>query len=456
MALQRWLAGNILFPLHEWLKGHSTYEILREMEAADQMSAAGLDELAATRLRGLIEDSYENVPYVRSYLDEAGIGPSQIQGPADLVRLPVVRKADMRANREKLRSPRAGKLTAYSTTGSTGDPLLFDLPKRRIASRVACRQRVTRWWGLSLGDREFVLWGSPAELTRQDWLRDVRDWFLATKLLSAFEMSEATMASYIDTMQRQGCRMLFGYPSAVYLLCLYARKQGLNLRKLGLKTVFVTGEVLWPSQRDVITETMNCPVADGYGGRDSGFLSHECPQGGMHILSDAVILEVVDADGRPVPPGESGEIVATDLYSHGVPFIRYATGDRGVLSRERCRCGRALPLLEKIEGRLMEYFVTPDGRTIPGGSVFYAFYGIDGVEQFKVVQKTVDLFHIQIVTGPAYREESEKQIREGLIRRMRSPVEMTFEYLKQFPPDPTGKFRCVVSEVAMAPTINVR
>jgi phenylacetate-CoA ligase len=219
---------------------------------------------------------------------------------------------------------------------------------------------------------------------------------------------------------------------------------------MGVKAVFVTGEVLWPHQRELISETMNCPVADGYGGRDSGFIAHECPQGGMHILSDAVIVEVVDPQGRPLPPGESGEIVVTDLYSHEVPFIRYATGDRGVLSSSRCRCGRALPLLEKLEGRMMEFFVTRDGRTIPGGSIFYAFYGIDGVEQFRVFQKTVDRFHIQIVPGPAYSKDSESRIREGVVRRMRAPVDITFEYLQSFPMERTGKFRCIVSEVSSA------
>jgi phenylacetate-CoA ligase len=454
--MRRWLIRNLAFPFHEWLKGHPTHEILREMEAADQMPAPELEQLSAARLRDLIRDSYAHVPYIRASLDQAGVRPSEIHSPADLARLPVMTKADVRANRENLRSRKAGKLSSYSTTGSTGDPLIFDLSKRRIASRVACRQRVTRWWGLSVGDPEFVLWGAPAELTRQDWLRDLRDRFLSTKLLSAFEMNEPVMAGYLDTLQRHGCRMIFGYPSALSLLCLYARKRGVSLRRLGLKAAFVTGEPLWPTQREVISETLNCPVADGYGGRDSGFLSHECPQGGMHILSDAVIVEVVDPEGRPLPPGESGEIVATDLYSHGVPFIRYATGDRGVLSKERCRCGRALPLLEKIEGRIMEFFLTPDGRTIPGGSVFYAFYGIDGIDQFKVVQKKIDSFHIQIVAGAAYRVEHEARIRQGLIRRMRAPVEVTFEYLPSFPVDPTGKFRCVVSEVAGISPVSAR
>lgn len=174
----------------------------------------------------------------------------------------------------------------------------------------------------------------------------------------------------------------------------------------------------------------------------------------MHILSDAILVEVVDGEGRPLPPGESGEIVVTDLYSHEVPFIRYATGDYGALSSQRCRCGRALPLLEKLEGRAMDFFLAADGRTIPGGSVFYAFYGIDGIDQFRVIQKEVGNFHIQITTGKNYRAESESRIREGIERRMRSPLEITFEYLPSFPAEPSGKFRCIVSEVSGVPAMD--
>jgi phenylacetate-CoA ligase len=247
---------------------------------------------------------------------------------------------------------------------------------------------------------------------------------------------------------------MFGYPSAIALLCSHARKEGRDMKAAGVKTVFLTGEVLWPNQRQLISEVMHCPVADGYGGRDSGFIPHECPEGGMHILTDAVTVEVVDAEGRPVPEGESGDIVVTDLYSHEVPFIRYATGDRGVLSTKRCRCGRSTPLFQKIDGRAMDFFLLPDGRVIPGGSVFYAFYGIDGIDQFKVIQKAVDFFHIQIVAGKSFRTESESRIREALKKRIRASVHVTFEYLDRLPLERTGKFRCVVSEVAGVPAVN--
>ena len=166
-----------------------------------------------------------------------------------------MRKADARANREALRSDIAGKLSSFTTGGSTGDPLIFDLAKRRVASRVACRQRTSRWWGVSVGDPELAIWGSPVELTRQDWVRNFRDRFLASRLLSAFEMNEATMSHYLDVLERGGYRQIFGYPSALYMLCRARAKRRAQSATLGSQVAFVTGEVLFPYQRELIVDT---------------------------------------------------------------------------------------------------------------------------------------------------------------------------------------------------------
>lgn len=445
--MRRWLAWNLWFRLQEFAKGHPTLAILQEMEAADRLGETGLRELQRNKLRGLLEYSYLNVPYFGRVMREAGIKPSDIGGPEDLVRLPLLRKADVRQHRMELRSGRAGKLRQFTTGGSTGEPLIFDLGVRREAARVACRLRVGRWWGVSIGDPEIALWGSPVELSRQDRLRAWRDRLMATRLLPAFEMTEARISEYLDVVERGGWRQMFGYPSAIYLLCLSARKQGRDLRRVGVKTVFVTGEVLYSYQRELISDTLNCPVADGYGGRDSGFLSHECPQGGIHVLADAAVVEIVDAEGRPVPPGEPGEIVATDLYSHEFPFIRYATGDIGVASARRCKCGRALPLLERIEGRSNDLVVAPDGRMINALALVYPLREVEGIEQYRICQKDVDRFQVQIVANGAYRKDGEERIRTGWSKLLRAPVQVNFEYLPAIPAERMGKFRHVVSEV---------
>lgn len=448
--MRRWIAWHLIFRLQEWAKGHPTFDILRAMEAADRLPAAELEQLQRERLREFIDYCYAHVPHVRSQLQAAGVDPTQIRAAEDLRRLPITRKSDIREHRERLRSDIASGLSSFTTGGSTGEPLVFDIAKRRTAARVACRQRVDRWWGLSVGDPEFALWGSPVELTRQDRLRGVRDWLLATRLLPAFEMNAGTVSHYIDLIDANGCRQIFGYPSAIYLLCCEAKKQRRPLRGLGIKAVFVTGEVLLPYQRDLIAETLNCPVANGYGGRDSGFIAHECPQGGMHILADATIVEIVGPDGRTLPPGESGEIVVTDLYSHEAPFIRYATGDIAAFTGRPCPCGRALPLLDRIEGRANDLILTPDGRAVNSLALVYAVREVEGIEQYRICQRSLDTFHMRVVRNASYRTEGEERIRTAWSKLFRTPVHVTFEYLAQLPVERSGKHRHVVSELEPA------
>jgi phenylacetate-CoA ligase len=445
--MYRWIAWNILFRLHERAKGHATFRFLREMEAADSLSQAELEALRAGKLRDLIEYAYAHVPYWKTRMREAGVEPEQIRTPGDLALLPLMRKADVRKNRALLRSDIAKQLASFTTGGSTGEPLIFDLSKRRVASRVACRMRTSRWWGVAVGDPELAIWGSPVEVKRQDYVRQVRDFFLSSRLLSAFEMNSETMSRYLDVLERGTCRQLFGYPSAIYLLCQQAVKEGRNLRRLGVKVVFVTGEVLYPHQRELISATLNCPVANGYGGRDSALIAHECPQGGMHVLSDAVILELLDPEGRPVAPGGPGEIVITDLNSHEAPFIRYATGDIAVMSSRSCPCGRALPLLDAVEGRSNDSIVAPDGRIINSLALIYSVREIDGIERFRVCQRAVDRFHVQVVRGPDFAGDAEDRIRRNWAQLLRTPVSVTFEYLDELPRDKSGKFRHIVSEI---------
>lgn len=454
--MHRWLVWNVLFPLHERLKGHPTFRILKDMEAADSLTLPELQQLRLTKLQALLRYGYENVPYVQNVMNGLGLRPADIRSLDDLTRFPLLRKADVRKNRQDLRSRVAGKLTSFSTGGSTGEPLLFDLPQERIASWIACRQRAMRWFGLSAGDKEYAIWGSPVEVTRQDRMRNLRDAVMATQLLSAFEMSDAVMSHYLDLLEKGDCRTIFAYPSSIYLLCQYAQKQGRNLRHAGVKAVFVTGEIFFPYQRELISETMGCPVSSGYGGRDSGFVSNECPQGNMHIMADATIVEILDSQGQRAPEGEPGEIVVTDLYSKEVPFLRYATGDVGALTSRRCACGRMLPLIEKIEGRTTDFIIAPDGTILHALSVIYIVRELEGVEQFRIRQKEVDRFQVQLVCNQNYQKASETRIREALRQRLRAPVDVAIEYLPALPAERSGKFRHVISEVPQGPAATPR
>jgi len=438
----------VLFPLHERVKGHGTFAMLREMEHDQWAAPEQLRQIQERRLRHLLAHAYSSVQYYRDMLEGCGWSSAGVDPAHDLVRLPFLTKQIIRSRLEDLKSVDAAKAKKYTTGGSTGSPVAFYLGPTRISSDVAARWRAEGWWGVGIGHQEYVFWGSPLELTKQDRLRGLRDRILRTRLLSAFEMSPAMMDEYLDEMVRSGCRRVFGYPSSIVLLCEHARRQGRDLSKLGVQAVFVTAEYLWDHWRQTISETFGCPVANGYGGRDSGFIAHECPAGGMHITADRIIVEIIGEDDRPLPPGQLGEIVVTHLDTPEMPFIRYRTEDMGALSSTRCPCGRALPLLQRIEGRKSDFILAPDGRLLHGLSLIYILRNIAGIEQFRITQKSVDNFAVDLVTNGEFNSASEPDIRREFRLRLRASVNVDIRYCKAIPATASGKFRYVISEVA--------
>ncbi len=422
----------------------------RDMEVEQWLPAAHLQERQAARLRALVTHAVDTVPYYRRRFRESALQPRHIQGCADLPKIPFLSKDDIRESLEAMRSDRASRVVRCTTGGSTGAPLAFYLGPTRVSSDVAARCRAERWWGLGVGDLEFVLWASPVEIGKHDALRAARDRLLRTRLFSAFEMNPQTMDRYIEHLLRRPYRRVFGYPGSIARLCAHAAAIGQPLQRVGVRGVFVTGEYLREEWRALISSTFGCPVANGYGGRESGFIAHECPAGRLHITADRLVVEIVDAAGNVLDAGESGEIVVTHFDTPEMPLLRYRTGDIGVLAADACPCGRTLPVLARVDGRKTDFVVAPDGRAVHGISVTHIMRDIEGIRQFRVTQKAVDRFDIEIVPAENYSTRSEAQIRDGLARRLRATVAVTFTYRGEIPAGPSGKFRHVVCEIADA------
>jgi phenylacetate-CoA ligase len=339
-------------------------------------------------------------------------------------------------------------LARSNTGGSSGEPLVFFLGKERVSHDVAAKWRATRWWGVDIGDREIVVWGSPIELHAQDFVRKLRDTVLRTRLLPAFEMSDAKLDDFVAAIRDVRPSMLFGYPSALARIARHAATRGIPLNALGIKVAFVTSERLYDDQRAAIESGFGCLVANGYGGRDAGFIAHACPQGGMHITTEDIIVETIGADGRPVRAGESGEIVVTHLASRDFPFIRYRTGDFGVLDTQLCACGRGLPLLREIQGRSTDFVVAADGTPMHGLALIYVIRDLPGIAAFKIIQETAMLTRVQIVPGDSFDAATTHTIVQGLRARLGANVEVTVEEVAAIAPEASGKYRYVVSKVA--------
>lgn len=442
----RFVSG-LLFPVQEKLKSHDSLRIRKEMERTQWLSRQKIVQLQILRLKAFLTDVEKNVPYYRGIFKECEFSPHEITSISDLRRLPFLTKTEIRQNRDRLQAEDAKGLARCNTGGSSGEPLIFYLGNQRVSHDVAAKWRATRWWGVDIGDPETVVWGSPIELGAQDRMREIRDRLFRTQLLTAFDMSDSKLDCFLESIRNKRPSMLFGYPSAIAHIAAHANKKNVSMDKLGIKVVFVTAERLYDYQRDQIEHTFGCPVANGYGGRDSGFIAHECPEGGMHITAEDIIVEIVDKAGGVLPPGKAGEVVVTHLATRDFPFIRYRTGDVAVLDEDICGCGRGLPLLKDIQGRTTDFVIAQNGTVLHGLALIYVLRDLPGIEAFKIIQESLDKTRVQIVKGDGFLEDAESVIRKGFKERLGAAVCVEVEYCNEIPKEKSGKFRYVVSRV---------
>lgn len=440
--------SGLLFPLHEKIKGHSTSAWHRELERSQWLTREEIDTLQLEHLKQFLCAIGENVPHFRELFRERGFVPGELSSIADLQRLPTMGKPEIRAATERLKADNATHLTRFNTGGSSGEPLVFYLGRQRISHDVAAKWRATRWWDVDIGDPEIVLWGSPIELQAQDRLRILRDRLFRTQLISAFEMSPANMERYLDAISRARPAMLFGYPSSLALLADFAEQRGIRVDNLGIRVAFVTSERLYAEQRVAIERVFGCPVANGYGARDAGFIAHECPEGSLHISAEDIVVEVVRADGAPAAVGESGELVVTHTATAEFPFVRYRTGDVGALSDKPCACGRGLPVLGEVHGRSTDFVVAADGTVMHGLALIYVLRDIESVGEFRITQETLAHTRIEIVAGPGWSDAVASAIQQQFRERLGDGVRVEIELRQDIPREASGKRRYVRSHVS--------
>ncbi len=441
------LVRGILYPLQERLMRRPTFRLLDELETSQWHSKRAMRDLQAAKLTLLLRHLAEKVPHFTEILDLQNIDPSEA-GPFDVLeRLPTT---DKRSLREQIaRSapvPTVAGTRPMSTGGSTGEPLQFWVDPARSAYDKAARMRAHLWFGIEPGDREAYLWAAAIGNRRQDRARAIRDIFLNDLLLSAFDLSPQTVRTYAAKLNRFKPSCIFGYPSSLATFCRIAQDEKINVRLPGLRAVFTTGEVLDPQQRRLLRDFFNVPVADGYGGRDTGSCAHECPAGSTHITSEHVILEIVDAQGRPVRNGTTGEIVVTNLDNFATPFVRYRTGDMGRLSGEACPCGRNLSVLDVVDGRRTDHLVAADGSLRHALSVIYLMRERCEIQQFQIRQQKDRSLDVQVVTGGGISRDTREHVLGGLRKCLGDSLTTRLQIVDRIAQQPSGKFRHVISE----------
>lgn len=447
MTLPTWLVQHVAYPLHERLRGRPT---LREFATLRHLAAqppAVVQQDARARLRALLLFAGAHLPHFTGLFLRGGVNAYADDVEAELRKLPVLTKADVRA-RAALMTWRdvPGGALPHSSGGTSGDTLQFVIDRTRQAQDLAARLFMQSLFGVRPGEPRLHLWGSPIE-ARGAAVKRWRDRLLNERLLSAFELSPPQMDAHLKRLCDFQPRLIYGYPTALALLARHAARRLRGEHFPWLRLIVVTGEEVSPAQVAQIQQTFGCPVAAEYGSREVGLIAHECPQGRLHVVWPHVHVDIA-AGNEVVAPDAAGDVICTTLNTRAQPFLRYRVGDVGRRLVEPCPCGLPFPVMRLEGGKITGFIALPEGRLCHGAVTSHVLRQEAGIRAFKTYQRSLTTFEVLLEVDERFDSATVERVRARYRALFGPHVEVDCHIVDRIPPDPSGKRRYVVSDVA--------
>jgi phenylacetate-CoA ligase len=419
----------------------------------ERWSAGEIGAYQDEQVRGLIAHAYRNVPFYRERLDAAGLRPDDIRGVADLPLLPVLTKEEVRANAPRMLETGADprKLRFEHTSGTTGKSLQFYLSPEALSFRWAVWWRHRQRFGVGVRDWHANFTGKaavPATQTTPPFWR--WNYPMRQVVLNMHHLVPANARAIVDFLDGQELVYYAGYPSVLHAFARSALEEGLSLAAPP-RFVFTGAENLLDDQRRDIASLTGAVLTDQYGFSEGCGNASHCPELVYHEDFEFGVLECVDGEPGDAPGEVKGRIVATGFASRVFPFIRYEVGDVGVWRTEgpACPCGRQSRVLVRIEGRMDDYVVTPEGRRIMRFD--YVFKDTQNVREAQVVQHREGEIEIRVVQRPGYSAGDEQTIRNEISAWISPALQVRFSYVPEIEREANGKFRAVRSRLPRAP-----
>jgi len=439
-----WRVFMATMPLHAWMITRRAELYYDELKRSQWLTPAQVRELQERKLRRLVHHAYHHVPYYRQAMDDRGLKPADVQGLADLARLPLLEKAAVRENIYfDLLSDNHDKrrILKVTTSGSTGEPFVCYADQHQLEIRWAATQRGLEWTGYRFGDRQARLWHQTIGMSWHQILRERLDALLSRRVfVPAFELSEARLARAVRRLQRHRPVLVDGYAECFNYLAEYLRDHPAG----GFlpKGIVSSAQVLPDESRDTIERAFGARVFDKYGSREFSGIAYECAaHAGHHVVAESYVVEVL-REGRPARPGEVGEVVITDLNNFCMPFLRYRIGDLAVAMdpAEACPCGRGLPRLGRIEGRIQSMIVGTAGAVVPGSLFPHIFKDYDyAVRQFQVEQEQPGRIVLKVVKAPRFDARVFDELLERLRQYLGQDMVIDVAFVDEIPLVRTGK-----------------
>lgn len=413
------------------------------VERTQWRSLEEIKTLQFRKFKKIINHAYNNVKFYRKKFDSVGIKPEDIKSMSDISRIPFTTKReiaqspidDLLARGYKLR-----RCHVETTSGSSGLKLqiAFDYRAKDFCDCIYGRalfaigykpwESMAYFWPQTNHKKEFHEY---LGLMRKDWIA-----------------SNINTDEQLRILLKLKPKIIYGFPSILVILAKKIEREKKYFNALRPRFIVSHAELLTEEARNYIESVFKCPVYNEYGATEFGFrMAWECKERqGLHIDADSVLIEFLK-DDKPVCPGEKGEMVITGLVNYAMPLIRYKIGDWGVPSDRQCKCGRGLPLIERIEGRDDDFIVLPSGRVISPRQIVPLVEQFKEVREFKIVQELKNKITIYVVKDEKFESEISSKILNEIYKIIDKEVDVSIKFVEEIPRTPRGKLRAVISNV---------
>ncbi len=430
--------------LEGWRYGPETDQMVEDVLEHESWSHEMIRVYQEEQLGMILHHAASRIPFYKNQWDKRRRYGDKATWEI-LENWPVLIKADLREKLSLFLDEHSNRKNFYKehTSGSTGTPLTLWQSRKTLHHWYALYEaRIRKWNHVSRDDRWAIIGGQMVARYSQKkppfwvWNQAFHQLYL-----SSYHISEINAESYLSVLKKYQIRYILGYPSSLTTLSELALKQGLVVPSM--EVVISNAEPLFDYQRSVISDAFNCPVVNTYGMSELVCGASECEQGSMHCWPEAGIIEVMeDRQDKILPTQSTGRIIATGLLNFDMPLIRYETGDRGSLKSGICTCGRQLPMIYNIEGRIDDVIVTPDGRTI--GRLDPVFKVDIPIIEAQIIQEKTDTIRIKFIPGPGYNHD---QLLSQRLKERLGKMNFIFEPVVSIPRGSNGKFQAVISKV---------
>ncbi|MEN8106967.1 MAG: AMP-binding protein [Pseudomonadota bacterium] len=407
------------------------------------------------QLATLLEFVRGSIPFYRQRLSEAGITAAKDIQPEAWERVPILTRQQLQSSVQTLRvrKPPPGHrlLGLAQTSGSTGTPV-------RVATTETTRMlwnafvlREHYWHGRDFsatlaairhfGDDTNVAYPGGSNLP---------DWGSPVNLLHASGPAVALDIhtdphQQLEWLSRQNPEYLITFPSNAAALAQRSLAESVTLPNL--REVRLVSEAVDDELRASIHDAWSVQVVDTYSAQEAGSLALQCPEHAVyHVQSENILLEVVDTNGRACKPGETGRVLVTTLHNFAMPLIRYEIGDYATVGAP-CSCGRGLPVLTRILGRVRNMVVLPTGETHWPNLAATFYRQAAPVIQHQVVQHDLEHLEARLVVERALTSDEEEALRTMIMERIGHPFSVQFSYPDRIERSRSGKYEEFISHV---------